>query len=129
MHQPFENLSDRQIKKVRAQAKSKGPGMLIEKIPRHSIRIQQHQLDHFLEFIMRPFYYQDVAYCTRAIKLESGEEFVIPNVVQMHHQQSIHGPLQRNWISTDKQIHDVESITSSRGHTEETIAGSRQYCS
>ena len=82
MHQPFENLSDRQIKKVRAQAKSKGPGMLIEKIPRHSIRIQQHQLDHFLEFIMKPYYYQDVAYCTRAIKLESGEEFVIPNVVR-----------------------------------------------
>ena len=82
IHQQFENLSDRQIKKVRAQAKSKEPGMLIEKIPRHSIRIQQHQLDHFLEFIMKPYYYQDVAYCTRAIKLESGEEFVIPNVVR-----------------------------------------------
>ena len=35
MHQPFENLSDRQIKKARAQAKSEAP---VEKIPRHRIR-------------------------------------------------------------------------------------------
>ena len=35
MHQPFENLSDRQIKKARAQAKSEVP---VEKIPRHRIR-------------------------------------------------------------------------------------------
>ena len=82
MHQPFENLSDRQIKKARAQAKSEGPGVPIEKIPRHRIRIQQRQLDHFLEFTMRPYYYQDVAYGTRTIKLENGEEFVIPNVVR-----------------------------------------------
>ena len=35
MHQPFENLSDRQIKKARAQAKSEAP---VEKIPRYRIR-------------------------------------------------------------------------------------------
>ena len=79
IHQPFENLSDRQIKKARAQAKSEVP---TEKFPRHRIRIQQRQLDHFLEFTMRPYYYQDVAYGTRTIKLENGEEFVIPNVVR-----------------------------------------------
>ena len=82
IHQQFENFSDRQIKKARAQAKSEGPGVPIEKIPRHRIRIQQRQLDHFLEFTMRPYYYQDVAYGTRTIKLENGEEFVIPNVVR-----------------------------------------------
>ena len=81
MHQPFENLSDRQIKKARAQAKSEGPGVPIEKIPRHRIRIQQRQLDHFLEFTMRPYYYQDVlSRCT--IKLKSVVEFVIPNMVR-----------------------------------------------
>ena len=35
MHQPFENLSDRQLKKARAQAKSEVP---VEKILRHRIR-------------------------------------------------------------------------------------------
>ena len=52
LHQPFENLSDRQIKKARAQAKSEVP---VEKIPRHRIHLQQRQLDHFLEFTMRPY--------------------------------------------------------------------------
>ena len=33
IHQQFENLSDRQIKKARAQAKSEGPGAPIEKNP------------------------------------------------------------------------------------------------
>ena len=79
IHQPFENLSDRQIKKARAQAKSEVP---TEKIPRHRIRIQQRQLDHFLEFTMRPYYFQDVAYGTHTIKLESVEEFVMPNMVR-----------------------------------------------
>ena len=51
-HKPFENLSDRQIKKARAQAKSEVP---VEKIPRHRIHLQQRQLDHFLEFTMRPY--------------------------------------------------------------------------
>ena len=31
---------------------------------------------------MRPYYYQDVAYGTRTLKLESGEELVMPNVVR-----------------------------------------------
>ena len=81
IYQPFENLSDRQ-KKARAQAKSDGPGVPIEKIPLHRIRKQQCQLDHFLEFTMRPYYCQDIAHGTRTIKLENGEEFVIPNVVR-----------------------------------------------
>ena len=58
IHQPFENLFDRQIKIARAQAKIEGP---VEKIPRHRIRTQQRQLDYFLEFTMRTYYYQDVA--------------------------------------------------------------------
>ena len=79
IHQLFENLFDRQIKKARAQAKSQRPA---EKIPRHRIRTQQRQLDHFLEFTMRPYYYQDVSYGTRTIKLKSVVEFFIPNMVR-----------------------------------------------
>lgn len=82
MHKPFEDLSDRQIKKARARAKTQGPGVPAEKIPQHRIRVDQRQLDHFLEFTMRPYYYQDVAYGTRTLKLESGEELVMPNVVR-----------------------------------------------
>ena len=80
IHKPFENLSDRQIKKGRAQTKTSGPGEPVEIVSQHRI---QHQLDHFLEFTMRPYYYQDVAaYGTRTLKLESGEELTMPNVVR-----------------------------------------------
>ena len=82
IHKPFEDLSERQIKKARAQAKIEGPGIPVERLPRHRIRVDQRQLDHFLEFSMRPYYYQDVAYGTRTLKLESGEELVMPNVVR-----------------------------------------------
>ena len=35
IHRPFENLSDRQIKKVGAHSSSEGPGIPITKIPQH----------------------------------------------------------------------------------------------
>ncbi|KAL9954031.1 hypothetical protein ACROYT_G041519 [Oculina patagonica] len=82
IHQPFENLSDRQIKKARAHVTSQGPGMPVTKIPHHRVRIDQRQLDHFLEFTSRPYFYQDVAFGSRKIKLESGQELEMPNVVR-----------------------------------------------
>lgn len=82
LHRPFEELSDRQIKKARKQAVSQGAGIPVAKTVHHRIRVDQRQLDHFLDFTMRPYFYQDVAYGTRTIKLESGEELVMPNVVR-----------------------------------------------
>ena len=82
IHKPFENLSDRQIKKARAQTKTSGPRVPVEKVPQHRIRLNQHQLDHFLEFTMKPYYYKDLAYGTRTLKLGSGEELPMPNVVR-----------------------------------------------
>ena len=40
------------------------------------------KLEHFLGFIDRPYFYQDVAFGTRRIKLESGEKFTMPNVIR-----------------------------------------------
>lgn len=39
MHEPFEKLSDRQIKKARAHAKNVGVGFNVEKLPSHRVRI------------------------------------------------------------------------------------------
>ena len=62
LHEPFEKLSDRQIKKARHQAKINGPGVPLEKAIRHRVRIDMVKLDHFLTFVDRPYFYQDVAY-------------------------------------------------------------------
>jgi len=77
-----EKLSDRQIKKARAQAAIKGPGIPVPKIAQHRVRIEKVKLDHFLEFTSRPYFYQDVAFGSRKIKLDSGEELMMPNIVR-----------------------------------------------
>ena len=61
--------------------------------------MEQRQLNLFLEFTMRPYYYQDVAYGTCTIKLESGEEFFMPKLVRTVAKCAIiivHGPMQKN---------------------------------
>ena len=73
LHEPFEKLSDRQIKKASHQAKINGPGVPLEKAINHRVRIDMVKLDHFLTFVDRPYFYQDVAYGQRTLKLESGE--------------------------------------------------------
>ena len=82
LHEPNERLTKWKIKQARAHATSVGPGMVIEKINHHRIRIDIKKLDHFLDFIDRPYFYQDVSFGTRKLKLYSGEQLTMPNVVR-----------------------------------------------
>ena len=59
LHEPYEQLSKKKIEQARAHAKSVGPGIPIEKINRDRIRIDINKLDHFHDFIDRPYFYQD----------------------------------------------------------------------
>ena len=70
------------LHKQKKNAKIVGAGMTIEKTPFHRARIDLAQLSRFLSFVDQPFFYQDVAYGTRNLKLESGEKLVMPNVVR-----------------------------------------------
>ena len=83
IHKPREELSDRQIKKGRQQTKKNGPGLPVKKVVSHCVRIKLVKLDHFLTFIDRPYFYQDVAYRQRTLKLESGERLTMPNVIRI----------------------------------------------
>ena len=56
IHEPFEKLSDRQIKKARAHAKNVGAGFNLNKMPHHRVRIDLVKLDHFLSFVDQPFF-------------------------------------------------------------------------
>ena len=48
----------------------------------HRFRIDITKVDHFVEFINRPYFYQDVSYGTKFLKLDSGETIEIQNVVR-----------------------------------------------
>ena len=81
-HEPYEPLTRWQIKQARRYAKEKGPGIPQEKTVQHRIRFPMAKVDHFIDFVNRPYFYQDVAYGTRLIKLETGEKLTMPNVVR-----------------------------------------------
>ena len=82
MHSLFEKLSERQIKKARAHAKTFGPGTPVETTKKHRIYLNKAKVDHFIEFSNRPYFYQDVSYGTWVLKLESGERITMPNVIR-----------------------------------------------
>jgi hypothetical protein len=47
----------------------------------HRVQIDAAKLDHFIKFINRSHFYQDVAYGVHELKLESGERIEMPNIV------------------------------------------------
>ena len=67
IHAPFENLSDRQIKKARSHAKTVRVGLPVESIPYHRVRIDKSKPKHFLSFVDQPYFYQDVLFMGRAL--------------------------------------------------------------
>ena len=82
IHSSFEKLSERQIEKARAHAKTFGPGRPVETTEKHRIYLNKAKVDHFIEFSNRPYFYQDVSYGTRVLELESGERLTMPNVIR-----------------------------------------------
>lgn len=56
IHKPFEELSNRQIKKARQQAKKNGPGLPVKKWVSHRMHIDLVKLGHFVTFIDRPYF-------------------------------------------------------------------------
>ncbi|CAB3999109.1 Retrovirus-related Pol poly [Paramuricea clavata] len=82
LHEPYGKITKWQIKKARAHANLNGPGEKVEKIKQNRIRIDRTKLDHFIDFANRPYFYQDVAFGTRKLKLDSGSKLTIPNVIR-----------------------------------------------
>ena len=82
LHEPYESITTWQIKKARAHARECGPGLSVEKPSSHRVRLDTTLVDHFVDFINRPYFYQDVAFGTRKLKLDNGEEVTMPNVVR-----------------------------------------------
>ena len=82
LHAPYGKLSTRQIQRARCHARAIGPGLAPEEKKYHRFRIDMSKVDHFLEFINRPYFYQDVSYGTTLLKLDSGQTMEMPNVVR-----------------------------------------------
>ena len=82
LHESVEKISARQIKKARAHAKTVGSGMPVEKAKKHRVYMDIAKVDHFIEFENRPYFHQDVSFGVRVVKLDSGAQFTMPNVIR-----------------------------------------------
>ena len=51
LHEPFEKLTNYQIKRARAHAQNIGPGLPVQKKFSNRVRIDMTKLDHFLTFV------------------------------------------------------------------------------
>ena len=82
LHEPYESITTWQIKRARAHARECGPGLLAEKSSSYRVRLDVTLVDHFIDFINRPYFYQDVAFGTQKLKLNNGQEVLIPIVIR-----------------------------------------------
>ncbi|KAL9958399.1 hypothetical protein ACROYT_G035406 [Oculina patagonica] len=81
-HEPYGKISLRQIKRARAHARKCGPGSIVPKVVHHRVRLDTSKVDHFVDFVNRPYFYQDVAFGTRTMTLDDGSQITMPNVIR-----------------------------------------------
>ena len=74
-------MTNWQIKRARAYA-NVGPGEPVHKGIQHCVRIDKTKLDHLIDFISWPYFYQDVSYGMWKLKLDNGETIIVPNIVR-----------------------------------------------
>ena len=67
-----------------------GPGTIPEIKTKHHVRLDMGKVDHFVEFIDRPYFYQDVSYGNKVLTLDNGDR-----IDKVYNDWAILGVLQR----------------------------------
>ena len=82
LQQMIQGLSKWRIDQARRHAIDVGEGQPLSDKPIFRTRLDPVKTDHFIDYISRPCFLQDVAYGTRKLKLDSGGHAVIPAVIR-----------------------------------------------
>ena len=87
-----------------------GPGTIPEIKTKHHVRLDMGKVDHFVDFINRPYFYQDVSYGNKVLTLDNGDTIEMPNVVRIltrstmieqyleYYKEQCHEPLSRSTL-------------------------------
>lgn len=75
-------LSKWRIDQARQHATVAGKGQPPIERPIYHTKIDPVKINHFINFISRPEFVQDVAFGTKTLKLDSGERIIIPAVIR-----------------------------------------------
>ena len=82
LQEMIPGLSKWRIDQARQHATEAGKGQPLPEIPSFRTRIEPEKVDHFIEYISRPEFVQDVAFGTKTLKLDSGDKIIIPAVIR-----------------------------------------------
>ena len=78
----FFGCSKWMIEQVRKIKFESGPGVIATEEAFTRNTIDMSKVEHFIDFLIHNGYFQDVAYGTTKLKLDSGKEFIVPHVVR-----------------------------------------------
>ena len=127
IHQPYGSLSTWEIKQARSHAKMHGPGTIPEIKTKHRVRLDMGKVDHFVEFINRPYFYQDVSYGNKVLTLDNGDRIEMPNVVRIltrstmieqyleYCKEQCHEPLSRSSLFKILEVREASQRKSLQG--------------
>ena len=82
LQEMIPGLSKWRIDQARRHAIDVGEGQPVVETSIFRTRLDPVKTDHFIDYISRPCFLQDVAYGTRKLKLDSGGHAVIPAVIR-----------------------------------------------
>jgi len=76
------DLTDWRFKQARAHADSAGKGSVVDTSRQPTVRYRDEQIAHFVQFITSPHVSTDLPFKQKTLKLSTGEEIEIPNVIR-----------------------------------------------
>lgn len=82
LQQLIPGLSKWRIDKARHHATSTGKGKPVSEQTIFRSRVDPGQIEHFVDFLSQPTMIQDVAFGTKTLKLDSGDQVIIPAVIR-----------------------------------------------
>ena len=96
-------------------------GFNVEKQPSHRVQIDLVKLDHFLSFVDQPYFYQDVAYGMRTLKLDCGERLVMLNVVRIIGRSTLYRILQVREAFQRKSLQGLDNTAAAEAEGFDTM--------
>ncbi|PFX14753.1 hypothetical protein AWC38_SpisGene21066 [Stylophora pistillata] len=127
LHLPYGKISTWEIKQARSHANLHGPGTIPETTTKHRVRLDMGKLDHFIDFVNRPYFYQDVSYGSKILVLDNGDKIEMPNVVRTvtrstmieqyleYCKEQCHEPLSRSTMFKILEIREASQRKSLQG--------------
>ena len=80
-----------------------GPGTIPEINAKHRLHLDMGKANHFVDFLNRPYFYQDVSYGNKVLTLDNGDRIEMPKVVRILTRSTM---IEQYWEYCKEQCHE-----------------------